>query len=113
MDFPSPLLFKRDGVLELRWPLVVPELGLDCFFAFTLPPEEPDLERSGELRLVDGSCDVELIEIEEAVDSLAPAFGGWGKAAMLTVLRRVLSEALDATEPEVDLGVAMPEVEFD
>lgn len=112
MDFPSPLLFKREGVLELRLPLAVAELGLDCFFAFTLPPEEPVFERSGELRLVDGSCDVEL-EIEEAVDSLEPAFGGWGNAAMLTVLRRVLSEALSAPEPEVDLGVAMPEVEFD
>lgn len=53
------------------------------------------------------------MELEtDAIDSLPPVLGGWGNAAMLTDLRRVLSVPFGVIVPEADriaeLGCTFP-----
>jgi hypothetical protein len=108
MDLPSALPFNKDGALEL-WKLAfVPVLSRDCFRGLDVP--EADFPRSEELRLADGVCVGP--DAVEAVESLAPALGGCGKAAILTVRRKVLSGLFGANDAEVDRNTATV-IEFD
>lgn len=92
IDFPSPLLFKRLGVLPPRKLLdVVPLESLDGFFVLVLFNEFGALASSGERAVVE-------LELDEAVDVRPVDFGGWGNDATLMVLRNVFS-GLPGTRP--------------
>lgn len=86
---------------------MVPVLSLACFFDFKLPVGVAGLARSDGLPLAGV-----MPEIEEAVDDRLPPLGGWGNAAMLIVLRRVLSGLLGVRPVDADLNAARLEVEL-
>ena len=70
IDFPSPLLFKRLGVLPPRKLLVaVPLESLDGFLVRVLFNEAGGLDNSGERAVVE-------LEFDEVVDNRPGGFGG-------------------------------------
>lgn len=96
IDFPSPLLFKRLGVLPPRKLLdVVPLDSLEGFFVLVLFNEAGGFANSGERAVVE-------LELEEVVDSRPGGFGGWGNDATLIVLRNVFSGLFGCRPTDVE-----------
>jgi hypothetical protein len=65
------------------------------------------------VRLADNCCSPVPVSIGDVLGGLPPARGGCGKAAMLTVLRRVFSGLLGSSPVEVDLKGVILKAELD
>lgn len=112
MDFPSPLLFRRLGVLDELGPLKVfpePVEGL-VFLRRKLLEGVIGFDWSGDRDLVESWEREVVLELREG---RFPGLGGWGNAAMLTARRRVLSGLPGARPTEGDLGAIMPDEGLD
>jgi hypothetical protein len=76
IDLPSPLLFKKEGVLEPRKVADAPALSLDCFLSFIPPVVVTTLRWSAEMRLADDCCNAVPASIGDVLEGLPPARGG-------------------------------------